>query len=323
MPDPLQGEHMSFQPLFRKFEAAIMLKRFEEYAELREKRDRILRRLRDNLSVKFDWFNQGSYAMGTGVEPLQGDYDIDIGIVFGVDRRNHDPVVVKGWVHKAAQPQTTRVEWRRPCITVYYQHSGESVYHVDLAVLARDPYTSELHLAIGKEHSAKEQREWQPDDRKGFMTAVENRFSGEDAAQFRRVIRYLKRWRDLHFASEGRAAPTGLGLTVAAYCWFQPVKTDWYQDSTYDDLGATISLVRSIHGQFRSSWDPRSGQPFVRLSLQFPVAPWDDVFARMTNQQMLEFRQHLLQLITWLEEARTTGSTAPLRHAFGPAFPEK
>jgi hypothetical protein len=314
---------MSFQPLFRKFETTIMLKRFDEYAELREKRDRILKRLRDNLTVKFDWFNQGSYAMGTGIEPPKGDYDIDIGIVFDVDRRNYDPVTVKGWVHKAVQAHTARVEWRRPCITVYYQQSGEAVYHVDLAILAKDPYTSELHLALGKEHSAKEQLEWQADDRKGFMAAVENRFSGEDAAQFRRVIRYLKRWRDVHFASEGRAAPTGLGLTVAAYHWFQPAKTGSYHDHTNDDLGATVSLVKSMHSRFGSSLDPTNGQPGVRLSLQFPVAPRDDVFARITNQQMLEFHQRLLQLITWLEEARSTGNIAPLRRAFGPEFPEK
>ncbi|TKD05302.1 nucleotidyltransferase [Polyangium fumosum] len=307
---------MSFQTMFRRFDETIKLNRFDENAELREKRDRILKRLRENLSITFEPFNQGSYAMGTGVKPLNGDYDIDIGIVFNIDRRSHDPVTVKGWVYKALETHTTRVEWRRPCITVYYQQSGEAIYHVDLAILAKDPYSGALHLAIGKEHSAAEQREWQPDDRKGFMAAVENRFSGEDAAQFRRVIRYLKRWRDVHFSSEGRAAPTGLGLTVAAYYWFQPTKSG----PSDDDLGATLALVRIIHGQFTSAWDPSSGQPGVRLALRFPFAPQDDVFARMTNQQMQEFRQRLAKLIEWLEEAQRTGSTAPLQRAFGSDF---
>jgi predicted nucleotidyltransferase len=314
---------MSLQTLFRKFETAIMLRHYNEYAELREKRDRILKRLRDNLTVKFDWFNQGSYAMGTGIEPPKSDYDIDIGIVLDIDRSKYDPVTVKGWVYNAVQGHTTRVEWRRPCITVYYQQSGEAVYHVDFAILAKAPYTNELYLAIGKEHSAKDQREWQADDRKGFINAVENRFSGEDAAQFRRVIRFLKRWKDEHFASEGRAAPTGLGLTVAAYHWFQPAKTGPYHEPVYDDLSALIALVHTIRQRFTQIWDAKLGKWTHRLELRFPCAPCDDVYERMTNQQRQEFYQRLEELSGWLEEARRTGSTAPLRKAFGDKFPEK
>ncbi|WP_437931220.1 cyclic GMP-AMP synthase DncV-like nucleotidyltransferase [Sorangium sp. So ce291] len=314
---------MVIQSMFRKFEEKIKLKRFDENAELREKRDHILKRLRDNIPNAFEWFSQGSYAMETGVQPLNGDYDIDVGVVFNVERVTHDPVTVKGWVHKALESHTTRVEWRRPCVTVYYQQSGETVYHVDLAILVKEPYAGSMYLAIGKEHSAKEQREWQPDDRKGFIVAVEQRFLGEDAAQFRRVIRYLKRWRDVHFASEGRAAPTGLGLTVAAYHWFQPTKTGSYYDPTYDDLGATASLVQVIRQGFKRTWDQRLGNHVHRLSLRFPCAPHDDVFERMTNQQMQEFYQRLEKLSGWLEEARRTGSVTPLRAAFGTDFPEK
>jgi hypothetical protein len=312
---------MSFQPLFRRFEEAIKLARFDENAELREKRDRILQRMRDKMPVTFDWFNQGSYAMGTGVKPLDSDYDIDIGIVLDLDRHKVDPVTAKGWVHEAVKDHTTDVRWRRPCITVYYKQAREPVYHVDLAVLAKDN-TGALHLAIGKEHSAKEQREWQQDDRKGFMAAVDSRFSGEDLAQFRRVIRYLKRWKDFHFASEGRAAPTGLALTVAAYQWFQPAKSGWGSSTAYDDLAATRSLVSTIRSSFTRIWDAALQRHVHRISLQFPFAPRDDVFERMTNQQTQELYQRLEKLAGWLEEARG-GSTAPLRKAFGDDFPEK
>src|SRR5262245_46723030 len=119
---------MLLQPLFRRFEENIKLARFDENAELREKRDRVLKRMRENMQMKFEWFNQGSYAMGTGIKPLDGDYDIDIGIVFDIDRRKYDPVTVKQWVYKAVEKHTGRVEWRRPCITVYYQQAGEGLY---------------------------------------------------------------------------------------------------------------------------------------------------------------------------------------------------
>jgi len=316
---------MDFQPLFRRFEENIKLKRFDENEELRTKRDRVLTRLRENLSMKFEPLNQGSYAMGTGVKPLDGDYDIDIGIVLDIDKNQYDPVTVKGWIYKAVEKHTARVEWRRPCITVYYQQAGEAIYHVDLAILAKDRWGN-MHLAIGKEHSAKEQREWQQDDRKGFIDVVGNRFSGEDAAQFRRVIRYLKRWRDVHFASEGRAAPTGLGLTVVAYQFFQVAKVNTYyyhQNADYDDLAATTSLVQAIRGRFAPDWDSGTRQYVNRLKLYFPRAPQDDVFERMTNQQMQEFSQRLDKLAQWLGEARSTGKTEPLRRAFGNDFPER
>lgn len=310
---------MSLQPLFRRFHETIQLAQYDENAELREKRDRVLKRLRDNLEQSFESFNQGSYAMGTGIKPLDGDYDIDIGIVFNdVYHDEHDPVTVKGWVYKAVKEHTARVEWRRPCITVFYQQGGEPKYHVDLAVFAQERNSDRLHLAIGKEHSAKDQREWQRDDRKGFIGDVKNRFSGEDGAQFRRVIRYLKRWKDEHFPSTGYAAPSGLCLTVAAYHWFQPTRTSgWNGD--HDDLAATHSLVRAILGEFQCY--PFGSHCVHRLHLQFPRAPHDDVCERMTDQQMTEFQQRLVQLEDWLGKARQTSQPAWLRKAFGRDFP--
>jgi len=314
---------MSFQRHLMHFYEVIHLNRFDENAELRQKRDRILERLRANLSTPFDWFNQGSYAMGTGVKPTDGDYDIDIGIVLDVDHQTHDPVTVNGWIHKAVDGHTASVEWRRPCITVNYQQSGEPIYHVDLAILAKDRHSGQLRLALGKENSAADQRAWQLDDRKGFISAVASRFSGEDAAQFRRVICYLKRWKGEHFASEGRAAPSGLSLTVAAHSWFQPATTGPYHQRTYDDLGATESLARAIHRSFAQTWDHGQNRWVPRLSLKFPNAPYDDVAERMTNQQMLELHQRLEKLIACLEEARVKNDVAPLRRAFGKDFPEK
>lgn len=313
---------MSLQPLFRRFHEAIQLKNFGENAELREKRDRVLKRLRDNLARTFEPFNQGSYAMGTGIKPINGDYDIDIGVVFDLDCETFDPVTVKGWVHEAVKSHTARVEWRRPCITVYYSEAGEPIYHIDLAVFRKDPVAvgGPLRLALGKQHSQQSERQWQPDGRQGFMELVKNRFSNsEDATQFRRVIRYLKRWKDVHFPSEGRWAPSGHALTVAAYHWFSPSIQGWGQG--YDDLGATFGLVQNMLQHFRGVY--ADGAWSERLSLSSPVAPHDDVFARMTGEQMKQFKERLIKLSGWLTEARQTGSTAPLRRAFGTDFPEK
>ncbi|MCG8422680.1 MAG: nucleotidyltransferase [Proteobacteria bacterium] len=309
---------MSFQPIFSRFHEAIKLNDKTHNAGLREKRDRIHNRLREKLPYTFTFFNQGSYAMGTGIRPLNDDYDIDVGIVFNdVYFHDFDPNAVKKWVYDAVSEHTARVEWRRPCITVYYQQHGEAVYHVDLAIFARERNSNGLRLAIGKQHSANDQREWQPDDRKGFIEAVKKRFSGDDDQQFRRVIRYLKRWKDVHFRNQGNAAPSGLGLTVAAYTWFQVNRS--FLNGLYDDLGATRGLVRSIRNAFTCRWT-LSGN-MHRLMLPIPFAPRDDVFSRMSDQQMQEFYQRLQLLEDWLDEAQQSSSTAPLQRAFGSDFP--
>jgi len=316
---------MELQSLFRRFDEAILLKRYEENAELREKRDRIVKRLQVNLKTPFEWFNQGSYAMGTGIKPVKDDYDIDIGVAFTIDHAKHDPVEVKRWVYNAVSEHTTRVDWRRPCITVNYMQDGQVIYHVDLAVMAKEKSVwgdETYRLAIGKESSSKDQREWQPDDRKGFMKAVAEKLSGEDAAQFRRVIRYLKRWKDVHFVREGHAAPTGLALTVAANSWFQTNKSGGFLGpAEYDDLAATFSLVRSMRDGFQSV--PETGGYVQRLVLKFPKEPHDDVLGKMPSQKMKEFRERLDTLLGWLNDAKREQSSAPLRLAFGGDFPEK
>lgn len=328
---------MSLQSLFMRFHEAIQLKRFDENAELREKRDRILKRLRENLpgSVTFDWFNQGSYAMGTGIKPLDGDYDIDIGIILNNVVRSSNPYrdcskdkdfkTVKGWVYTAIKSHTSQVDWRRPCITVYYKEAGEIIYHVDLAVLVRDDQNpAQLYLALGKEHESPSTCEWQLDDRQGFMDAIEKKCAGDDGAQFRRVVRYLKRWKDENFPKNGHAAPTGLSLTVAAYYSFNPSKTpDYYTGrSSYDDLFATLSVAKWLYGRFTQAWSTSAyGSTVHTVSLTFPFEPRDDVFGKMTQQQQEEFYQRLGHFITNLEQARSSGHAAYLRRAFGDDFP--
>jgi hypothetical protein len=59
-----------------------------------------------------------------------------------------------------------------------------------------------------------------------------------------------------------------------------------------------------------------------RITAQFPVEPYDDVFSRMTDQQSTEFKGRIDMLKGYLDEATRTGSSAPLRRALGSDFPE-
>lgn len=307
---------MSLQPKFRSFHEKIHLRRFSENATLVQKRDAVLNRLRTERT--FTFFNQGSYEMGTGVKPVGGDYDIDVGVVFDLSDlvSMPQPKTVKGWVHSAVQAHTKLVRWKEPCITVQYQASGEPIYHVDLAIYGKDRY-GRLFLARGKEHAS--DARWEPADPQGLTKAIGTRFAGEDDAQFRRVIQYLKRWKDLNFPAEGNAAPVGIGLTLLAYGGFAPVKGG-YPTPTYDDLTATRNLVTRIAGSFTSKWT--STGTMYRIAAPTPVEPRGDVFAGMTDQQTTEFKGRVDRLKVCLDQAATSGSAASLRQAFGADFPE-
>lgn len=300
-----------FQPKFLRFHENIKLVNTEENATLREKRDRVLQRMRDN-GLSFEPFNQGSYAMGTGVIPVGADYDIDVGVIFTGAQRPADPMAAKKWVYDAVHGHTTTVEWRRHCIRVQYVKAGAATYHVDLPVYWKDAWGN-LSLAVGKQNSGVGYKEWQEADPKGLVSLVANHLSGEDRMQFRRVIRALKRWKDVHFPVEGNAKPVGIGITLAALQWFSPSK-DWGATTSagYDDLQATTDLVNRMRSGF--GW---SG----RLSLSVPVKPRKDVFERMTDQQMKEFKERLDTLSTRLANAKASGSTTELVRAFGADFP--
>jgi len=300
---------MDLQPKFRTFHQTINLGRYDAEATLREKRDRVLSTLRQNCKYKFEPFNQGSYEMGTGIKPVAGDYDIDVGIVINLDEpARFNPVTIKGYVHEAVIGHTKNVRWKEPCITVQYQQGGEPVYHVDLAVYGKDK-SGRLHLARGKENAGPEARSWELADPKGLTSTIGSRWADEDAAQFRRVVQYLKRWKDVHFSPQGNAAPVGIALTVLANKHFSPSKSGF--PVKYDELAATRNVVSGILGGFQDQITATGRAP--RLVAQAPVAPHTDTLAGMTNQQMTELKSRVDKLKGWLDEAARTGSTAPLR----------
>ena len=214
------------QKQFDEFHAAIKLDNDDEKAKLREKRETLLTTLRKNLPADlptFENFNQGSYSMHTGVVPLDGNYDIDVGLIFDCRRDKYpDPVVLKKKVRDALDSHGRTVTIRRPCVTVNYMRGDEVDYHVDLAVyVKRDDNL--LDLAKGKENSDSSRRVWEISDPKKLTELICTAFKDAgDLGQFRRCIRYFKRWRDAQFYS---GAPLSIALTVAALKWFVPNKT--------------------------------------------------------------------------------------------------
>jgi hypothetical protein len=325
------------QPQFELFDKAIRLGRFEENATLREKRDIIRKKLREQLPEVFKnhgeecpayyFRDQGSYEMDTGTKPLDCDYDIDQGVYFSVSTADYpNPVVLKERVHEALDGHTNRVEIRRSCVTVFYSENDEPIYHVDLAIYSDGEKNDDgkSRLAKGKLNSSPENRFWEVSDPEGLIEKIEAKFEGNDRAQFRRAVRYQKRWKSVNFTSDGNAAPLGIGLTVATYDDLQPTYSDPLA-GTPDDLTAMRSLVSRILNRFSLVWDENEQQWVRRLVVELPVEPWNDLFAKMTNAQMEDFEAKLKTLKAALdgaaESADPTDACEQLRSVFGDDFP--
>ena len=144
---------------FINFHDKIKLTKYGENAELREKRDLLINELRDELKdekilntdkkLTFKTINQGSYEMGTGIKPINDDYDIDVGIIFDITNEEYDSGKLKKLIFDKLNKQYNRtVEYNKPCITVDYKSKK---YHVDLAIYSKN--NNNIHIAWGKEYS--------------------------------------------------------------------------------------------------------------------------------------------------------------------------
>lgn len=285
------------QKYFRQFHDEIKLG-YTDNAVLLEKRNTVVRDLRVGLRKvfgasypKFKFFNQGSYALDTGVYPLDGDYDIDIGIIFEISRKNFLPTEVKSWVHDALNTKNRTVYYKRPCLTVQYHLAGEEDHHIDLAVYTKEitPFfnNTKYYIAKGYIGSEEKYRIWELAEPFQLLNCIKKKFAdADDRAQLRRVIRCLKRWNDYNFYSNGNAKPRGIAITALAYRLFRPNKSfDWNSwKYRYNDLKALRGFVSAIIKSFDIQGN---------ITVKLPVKPYNNLFDKMTNNQMKDFKERL------------------------------
>jgi len=166
-----------------------------------------------------------------------------------------------------------------------------------LAIYTRDA-DGTLYLAKGKENSADEHRIWEVSDPKELTKRVCGAFNdSEQLAQYRRCIRYLKRWRHCQFSGSG--APLSVALTVAALHWFKP---NFSIAGKPVDLLAMLTWVEAMLGKFIYEFRQDDGL-HERLKVMLPVAPYSDLLAQRTAAQMKNFQQKLESLRDALRDA--------------------
>lgn len=320
---------VNIQSEFKEFHEKIKLS--DENEELRKKRDILLDKLKDKISDEapaYTHFVQGSYAMGTGIKPTDGDYDIDVGLKFDIDKDDYpDPVTIKKWVKDALDGHTKSVKIRRSCVTVSYQKDDEPIYHVDFACYAANNKDQKLYIAKGKEYSESENRVWELSNPKELINLIKNKYSNKDEqAQFKRVIRYMKKWKSEKFETTGSAAPTGIALTVLAYDLFSPkYKNDIIKGTkVYDDFTALKNLVQSILNQFTRNYD-ENGNVHFNITQNLPVEPYNNLFSKMTEIQQDDFHSKLSTMKSKLAEVESKEKKSEackvLAQIFGTDFP--
>lgn len=308
------------------------IKLSDENQELREKRNILLNKLKNNISneaAPYVVFNQGSYAMGTGIKPSDGDYDIDVGLKFDIACDDYeDPVTIKKWVKDALDGHTKSVKIRRSCVTVTYQKDNEPIYHVDFACYAAKNDDGKLYIAKGKENSGDEYRVWETSDPQGLLDYLKSLFKdADDRTQFRRCVRYLKKWKNEKFLSGGSSVPTGIALTALVCKHFLPKYTTdiWSGKRKYDDFTALKECINGIQGAFSLIWDSNDNKYYHSISQNLPVEPYNDLFEKMSLKQQEEFYNKVVLMQSKLsaveEKTKKSEACKILVDLFGDKFP--
>jgi len=322
----------NLQPQFNKFHDAIRID-FDGNQPLRDKRDLIVKNLRDGLKKifypsyppTFSSFNQGSYDLYTGVKALSGeDYDIDVGIIFDFSKSEYKPVQVKEWVCTALETGTRKVHIKRPCVRVQYYSNSQKHFHIDLAIYSVDKnyFGRDInHIAKGFSGSYEHMKTWELSEPFKLKELLKSKIAdSSDREQFRRVIRYLKRWKDYNFSSTVTGRPTGIALTACCYNIFVPQEIAVYNNYSYqyqyNDLKALQNVVNGIIGMF--TWNNQ-------ICIKLPVEPYNDLFEKMSDNQMFSMKQKLINLRDALTNASNeyypSSACAKLQKVFGNDFP--
>ena len=204
---------------------------------LRKSRDAIRERIRkhfcEKLGVKAPKFHgQGSFAMITTVNPLNGEFDIDDGVYLQhldeFDDSNWPaPETIHRWLVEATDGHTNEKPIdKRTCVRVRY--AGQ--YHVDLPSYAS--LNGKFMLAEKGDNG------WHHSDSKA-LTEWFNGYVQTYGEQLQRIVRNLKAWVDYQSQSRGKM-PSGLILTVLATRNFSSNERD---DRALADTVAAISVA--------------------------------------------------------------------------------
>ena len=218
-------------------------------------------------------FIQGSLATHTAIVPIKGDYDVDRALVIDDSTAPENPVEPKQTTLDVLEKRGFKnAKIKKPCVTADY--ASENV-HIDFPIYKRKEES--YHLAIGKKNSDEKNREWSAADPRGLIDWINDSSSyGAEAdkvnGQFRRIVRYLKRWRDVQFSENVAKKVYSVGLTVMAKERFG---SEFDTEGFRQDL---IALRQTVENILNGAYFQAAGNGQYRVSVILPKKPWRNIF---------------------------------------------
>lgn len=228
---------------------------------------------------------QGSFKMGTIIRPRSGRYDLDLGIYFPELKGNPSDWPKTETIHKHIVEAISGHTSLKPidkssCIRLIYKspysNNIDLSYHIDLPIYGYKEsfWTSEVKTVIG----FKGERQWSeyssPMEFQKWFEEKSN-LNYEDTNQLRRLVQYLKAWKDNQQTSP--KMPDGMILTVLAAKNYEP--------HDRDDI-ALYNMVVEFY--YRLWW---------WFSVTKPVEPNNDLAEKLTRKQERNFLTRAKKLL--------------------------
>ena len=295
---------MGIQTHFDKFHDKIKLGREDTaYKKARDRDDSIKAQVKTAFSeagypVVAD-FIQGSLKTHTGTMPISGDHDIDRALVIEEEKAPENPVTPKKTALDVLERRGFKnAKIKKPCVTADY--AGDNV-HLDFIVYKRSG--AQHYLAVGKKNSDEDNREWAIADPLGLIEWINDTSNYEEAeardvlAQFRRLVRYVKRWRDVQFSDTVAAKVFSIGLTVMVKRKLVPT---FSTEGARQDLTA---LRKTIEAILDADYFVEEEAGRYRVRVYLPVEPYRDIFYGSSLETGTQFYNKLNRLKERLAKA--------------------
>lgn len=323
---------MGLQRQFVKFHDTIKLTKSDEiYKKVRERDENILADIKAALKEEgwlvVDNFLQGSHSTNTGLKcKADQDYDIDRGIVIDSEDAPDDPVEVKKVILEVMESRGFKnAKIKMPCVTADYTQQN---IHLDYPIYIS--VDGDLDLGIGKRNSDDNNKFWEDSDPQGLRDWINNdkdhqsffsTLTDKEREQFRRLVRYLKRWRDHRFVVDERKKIYSIGLTVMLRKQFQPsIDSEGFANDLLS-LRETLELILNSGDYFTKQLFEEKYD--IRVDL--PIKPYRDIFEKHGTSVGTKLHKKLsmllVTLITVEDESNLTKRCEALKKEFGDDFP--
>ena len=252
----------------------------EKEDQLRTSRNALRKKVKSHLEGKgakdVKFYRQGSYAHRTIVNPLDGDYDIDDGVYMDLSGFENEPstTTIHNWIVEAVEGHTDiKPNDREPCVRAIFKAG----YHVDLPA-----YKIVQENDKDKNHLAKKAAGWEESNPRGmnnwFQQEVKNK-----SPQVRRVVKYLKGWKDFRKSKSSAKLPSGLTLTILA--------TEEFVSDIRDDISFS-GTNKAVLNRLK-----------LNEAIWKPYQPTENMRKYMTDGQFENFLEELEKLVAAGKEA--------------------